>query len=560
MASAVTGIDIGTREVRVLQGKRKGTSFVPTRYVARARGEGESVDEVLVPCLKEARVKASRARVGITGRDTILRYSQVPRLEDAQLRSLMKFEIDELASQAGGNLASDFNLLPIPPSLTGDDTVLVALAKNESLDAVVAALRAAGSSVGSFTPNAVALYDAFLKFGAIAEDGVLLANVGDESTDVAIVLGPDLAFARNLSSGGRVFTDAIAQRFGVSLAEAEELKTSFANVSPAAKGRYGSPQIERVTNAVLGPAGQFASLLQSTATLAKAQLKLPDLRIARAFLCGGGSRLLGLGESLAAATGWSVQHFDPFESMDLSSLPVDERAELERTRREAVVALGLALATAEEGLYKIDVLPDALLRRRRFVERTSFLAASGVLAVGFLGAQAVLTKGLADDARQTASEVARDVKQRQGVHDKVVDLVGDSDGGIPGKIPNLVAVATELEGRAATGATLLTIDRALRTWMPADLWITKLTLKVDRDAAHPDLGAVQTPRPIVHVVGRGREGAERVEQAFQGFTTKLADVLGVRPVQLFKASSKGFEFELFLNLVPIAPPSPQAKD
>jgi hypothetical protein len=263
---------------------------------------------------------------------------------------------------------------------------------------------------------------------------------------------------------------------------------------------------------------------------------------------------------LTAATGWSVQPFDPLESLDLGSLPVDERADLERSRQEAVVALGLALASAEEGLYRIDILPDAILRRRRFAQRTSYVLAAGVFAVACLGAQAYITKNLADDARLTANEVAREVKQRQTVHDKAVELVGDLDNGIGGKIPNLAALATDLEGRAAAGASLLAIDRALREWMPPDHWVTKLTMKLDKDPAHPDLGAIEAPRPILHLVGRGREGAERVEQAFQGFTTKLSEALGVRLVQLAKNTAKGLEFELYINLVPVTPPPPPPKD
>jgi type IV pilus assembly protein PilM len=552
MASIVTGIDVGTRAVRVVQGKRKGTAFVPTRYVVRARLEGESAADALTQCLTESRIKGSRARLGITGRDTILRYSQVPRLSDSQLRNLMRFEIDELAQQAGGNLASDFNLLPIPPGMTGDDTVLVALARNDTLDSTVGALRGTGAGIGSFTPNAVALYDSFLKLGSVAEDGVLIANVGDENTDVAIVLGPDLAFARNLSGGGRLFTDAIRQRFGVDDEQAEEMKRTLANLSPNAKGRYTSPQEEKVTNAMLGPAGQFASLLQSTAALAKAQLKLPELKIQRALLCGGGSRLLGFGEYLAATTGWQVQLFDPLESMELGSLPTEERAELERDRFEAVVALGLALASAETGLYRLDILPEAIVRKRRFLERTSFVIAAVVLAAGYLGAEAYFTSALATDARTTANAVSREVKQRQAVNDKTLEILGDPNNGVPGRNAELAEIATELEVRAAAGASLLAVDRALRNLLPSDLWITKEIMKIDRDAARPDLGAKDLPRPIVHLIGKGREGAEKIEQTFPNFTARLTEALGVAPVQMFKKGSTGFEFELFIDLVPVA--------
>lgn len=549
-----TGIDAGTSGVRIAQGRVRRDAFVLTRYLSRPC-DGARPADVLADLLKETKLRAPRARLGVTGRDTMLRYSQVPRLADAQLRSLMKFEIEELTTQAGGNLASDFNLLPIPPGVTGDDTVLVALARNDALESASAALKETRASVGAFTPNAVALYDAFLKLGAVADDGVLLANVGAENTDVAILLGPDLAFARNLSAGGNLFTQALRERFGVDDARAEDMKRSLANLAPSAKGKFGSPQEEKVSNALLGAAGQFASLLQSTVTLAKSQLKQPDLRVERVLLCGGGARLLGLPDHLAAATGWRAQLFDPLESIDLGALPTEERADLERDRFEAPVALGLALASAERGLYRLDVLPERLIRRRRLLERTSFLAAAGVLAAGYLVADAVVTANLRSESTAAASVAQREAKQKKGVHEQAVQLAGTE--GTPGRNAALADAATEYEGRAAVGASLLAVDRALRQHLPSDLWITKIRVALDRDAQHPNVQAVDLARPIVTIEGRGREGAEKVEQVFQTLTTKLVEQFPSMGFWQAPRRAKGFEFTLWINLAPAAKPAPK---
>ncbi|MFN0206715.1 MAG: pilus assembly protein PilM [Planctomycetota bacterium] len=557
MASVATGIDPGTRAVRVLQGKRKGSAFVPTRFIKYEHSQAPA--SALAALFREYKISAKGARIGLTGRDTILRFSQVPRLTDVQLRNLMKFEIDELAQQAGGNLASDFNLLPIPPSLTGDDTVLVALARNEALEATVTALAGTSASVGSFTPNAVALYDAFLKLGSVGEDGVLIANIGDENTDVAIVLGPDLAFARNLSGGGKLFTDAIAQRMNCDITEAEEMKHSSVNLAPNAQHRYKSPQEERVTKALLGPAGQFASLLQSTAALAKAQLKIPDLRISRVLLCGGGSRLLGFGEYLAASTGWNVSFFDPLESLDLASMPTEERAALEQDRYESVVAIGLALASSEKGLYRLDILPAAIAKKRRFYEKTSWIIAAGTLATAYLGAELLIGKALASDAREIATAEAREMKKRSDVHEKTVKLVGDAGREIKGKNSEQAELATELELRAAAGPSLVIFDRALRSILPPDFWITKFELRMDKDP-RPQLGAAETRRPILYIKGRGRQDVQKINESFGAFTTKISELLRAEPIQnpSISKSGSGFEFELFMNLVPVSRPAPAA--
>jgi len=553
MASVFTGVDLGSHTVRVLQGRMKGTAFVPTRFLARERAEGESAEQALADLLSSAKVKAPAARIGLTGSSVILRYSQVPKLTDVQLKNLMRFEIDELSQQYGGSFASDFNLLPIPPGVTGDDTVLIALARNESLDAVTSAVARASSSIGAFTPNGVALYDAFLKLGSVGEDGVLLANIGEENTDVAIVVGPDLAFARSVSQGGRKLTAAIQERLGFDAERAEEAKRALVNLAPAAKGRYKTPQEEKVTNALLGAAGEFASLLRSTALLAKEQLKLPELRITRAFLCGGGSRLLGLPEYLSAATGWNVALLDPLETLDLGSLPAEERAALEEQRHEAVVSLGLALATADRGLYRIDILPEALVKKRRFLERTSWLIAAGALAGVSLGAEAVVRKGLGDDAARVAADSMREAKQIRDIHDKTLKLVGGAE--VAGANPALAETATDLELRASIGQSLLLLDRGLRHGLHPDLWVVKTALKIDKSPL-PDLKTGDLRRPLIIVSGRGREGAERIDTSFRSSTEKLTEMFpGLGMVQTSKMSQKGFEWEITLNFFPVAPPA-----
>ena len=62
---------------------------------------GQRVVEALV-----AGVKAGEAMLGLTGRDLIIRYTHVPPVPDWRLGMLMKFEIEEVSEQSGGEVSA----------------------------------------------------------------------------------------------------------------------------------------------------------------------------------------------------------------------------------------------------------------------------------------------------------------------------------------------------------------------------------------------------------------------------------------------------------------------
>src|SRR5689334_1653879 len=232
MPRTVTGVDIGLRTAKLLRGSWKGNTLKLSGFSVSPLRSKEIADGWSgVP----AGFKPTNARIGLTGRDVNIRYTRAPRVPDWQLRNLMRFEVEEIGEQAGAGVASDFNLLPPLPEIEGEDVVLLAMARESLLDAHVAGLAAAGGTLDAFSPNAVALYNAWLRFGVVGDETVLLANIGHDNVDVAIARGPDLLFARNLTGGSRLFEDALVQRLGISHEKALEVKETLVTLDPGAR-------------------------------------------------------------------------------------------------------------------------------------------------------------------------------------------------------------------------------------------------------------------------------------------------------------------------------------
>lgn len=401
MAKTGLGVTVGSHSLRAVAATKKGAQWVVTRAFSQRLDESLRGEAGRLLAAKGLRGMA--ATLGLAGRDVIIRYNQVPPVPDWRLRNLMKFEVMEVSGQSGGEVSADYRKLnlPDPEGTRGEDTVLVCLARNAYLAPLMTSLENAGLKVTGGCPRSVALFSAFSVNATYREDETaLLVHVGAAGIDMALQRGGELLFARNATPGGLAFTQAVAAAFSTPEAKAETLKVTKGDVTPRAQARYADPTAEKVANAMAATAGQVAQLIQSTLMIGRAQTKLPDLKVDRVLLAGGGASLKGLDAYLKNAMGVPVERFNPFEGCDLSGLPDDERAAVEAAPHEFAAALGLAQTNHEPAAFRLEVLPEDVRRKRDFVTKGVFAVAAGVVAAGALG---VVWSG-----RKTASaEVAR---------------------------------------------------------------------------------------------------------------------------------------------------------
>jgi Tfp pilus assembly PilM family ATPase len=532
MARSMTGVDVGSRTSVVLRGHPKGNTFAVTGFWAGSFAASSAAE-----AWRAARppFKPGATCVGLSGREVNIRYTQVPRLPDWQLKKLMRFEALEIGGQAGTEMASDFNVLPELPEIEGEDVVLLAMARESLLEEHAEGLASVGGRLDHFTPNAIALYNAWLHYGVIEDDTVLVANVGHENIDVVIVRGTDLVFARNLAGGAKLFDEAIAERFDVSLERAEVIKAEVASLSAEAARAGGNR--EKARGAILGAAGQILSLLQSAVLFCKTQIKLSGLTIDRVALCGGGAALDGLDQYLETAMKVRVEHFDPFGVVDVGALTPAEADLLDEYRLEAVVALGLATSAARDGAYAIEILPGAVRRRREFWGGTALSIAAAVLCLVYLGVRAFKEH---DALVATQAEVVRlrsSYNSARRADQEARDLL-DANA----KLSKLVST---LWLEAGSGEQMARAVAVLQRALPADFWLTELTT---RRGFLPELGVERgDERPILHIEGRVREGTDATSVQFEDFLAALtAELAGVRLVPGLSPAGDRFTLDLCL--------------
>lgn len=535
MANKASGLDVRGEEALLVRGRKKGAAFAVSGCELLGR-EGTR--------LASASEALGATVTGLTGRDLILRYVRVPQVPDWQLAKLMEFEVEEIATQAGGSLSSDYNLLPVANAMTGEDTVLLALAKDSQLQELSATASSGGGKLEAYVPNAVALYNAWLTLGEVgADDVTLIAWIGESAVDLALVEGANLLFARNVSGGLQVLDGAISQTFNVREPRARKIRSELLDLDPRSRGNYASSQEEKATHAVQGVAGQLQAALRSTIAFCQSQTGIEDIALQRCFLCGPGARIRGMAPFLAEGVGCRVEIWDPVAAVDDSACSPQDQQTLAEQGPEAALALGLALTPLFDELYSIEILPEEVKRKRRFQTRTIFNIAAALLAVAFLGYRWVSSQAHYEQAESAAGKLSSQVRRLRsvdGATKKLVDRNGEQ-----------VAVLSALQRRAVPLYGAVATMRSLRKVLPSDLWLT--TIKAEQGVAawvkdDEDEGGKKRSRrrketrPYILVSGAGQSISGRdLVATFGKFKNDLM-AAGVPVREERVATSNGFTF------------------
>jgi type IV pilus assembly protein PilM len=411
MATGI-GIDLGSRTSRVVKIVRKrgalrwaGAAAVPADTEA-----GTPLPEDFSARLREAHIRPRGAVVGLSGKDTIIRYSRTPPAPAWKLDMLVGYEATQ-----GGELdaAYDYRLLNLPVQAGSSElTLMTAIAKNDALEQRLAMLTQHGVKGPDFVPGALALYEVFSRCPEADEaldQFCLVLDVGATKTEMIIVYNGGLVFARSIGFGGRDFTRALAEALEIEPERAERLKQKHGTILDPSE-IDSRPSAERPMLSALGDAAdEFFKAVRASLMFARAQTRLVDLTIGRAYLAGAGAELGGLDtflESRLEARTTPVQPPDHWNAPAEPGRP-----------NPWMIALGLALMALEPPGERLSLLPPTAARRRRFWRRDLFAyAACGafILAAAIATWIDIRNYRVASDAleqRRTLAEAAAERDQ-----------------------------------------------------------------------------------------------------------------------------------------------------
>lgn len=435
LGNVYTGIDIGSESVKfVTVRKGKGGKLQILNAGTASIGDvaslpdgdtrGEGVAAILKGLMVDRRAKIRRAYTCVSGKKVITRYAHVPPMPPKRLEKVMAFEID---NEAPGDeeVAADFKLLDLP-NTDAEFTILIGMAKEEVIDRRRRVLDSVGIKMEDITLGCLPLFHSFVYSKAAELDSMngpcAVVNIGAEKMELVVLYGRKLYFARSLTPGGNVFTEAIRQELRIPVEAAERIKRRrgrIGNVQPrsgddlppipidGAPGDEDVPVIPIVSNpddedTALGfaddkemiqkmadkppaterPQGDdpvrrvletsahsFVNSIQSCLRYAKAQTKLQNLEVTRIYVTGGGANLPGLARHIQTRLGIETLEFNPLENVDYSAMDPVGKEMLEADPFVFATALGLVAGRAFDGSMDMSLLPKSEKERQEFMKR-----------------------------------------------------------------------------------------------------------------------------------------------------------------------------------------------
>ncbi|MBI3885032.1 MAG: pilus assembly protein PilM, partial [Opitutae bacterium] len=296
----------------------------------------------------------------LPGHLALTKHLKTPRVEAAQRAKIIKFEAQQNIPYALHEVVWD--------SVVGGDTgidleVLLAAAKLDLVEALCAAVEAAGFTPRLLLPSPLATLAGFRLAQPRESRPVIVLNLGARSSTL-LYAEPARFYVRTLSLGGNNVSQQIGEDQDCEILEAESLKLGGRNASLTAHATEGlaARLAQEITRSVLHFRRQSGA-------------ENP----AKVFLTGGTARLPGLGEALAGKLNVPVDRLDALGAVDIA--PRAGKTELADDALAATDLIGAAATQLVPQQAAVNLLPSRLRTREGLRRRQPWLVAAAVLAL-----------------------------------------------------------------------------------------------------------------------------------------------------------------------------------
>lgn len=384
-ARGVVGLDIGTSAVRAaavspatakspLTLHRFGQVALPVGAVVG----GEVVDvEAVAGAIRQlwagARLGTSRVVLGVANQKVVVRQADLPWMTEKELRKSLAYQVADVIPMPVEQALLDVHLVEEVTAESGArmQRVMLVAAVRDMVTQSIAAVRAAGLTpvMVDLTPFAVLRALANPYGLGLSGEAEALVDVGASVTSIVVHHAGVPRFVRILPLGGAEVTAAVGERMGVPFEEAEAVKhtlalsgvvpapapapapegaLAFAGALPGPPGPPGLPAPDAPAPGSAHPASRAFELAVTTwveevrGSLDYYLAQPGSVRMNRLVLSGGGSRLIGLHQRLAGATGLEVVSAHPMSTLRVGRTGLSAE-QLGYVEPQVVVPLGLAL-------------------------------------------------------------------------------------------------------------------------------------------------------------------------------------------------------------------------
>jgi type IV pilus assembly protein PilM len=342
----LVGLDIGSSAVKAVELARKGPALqllnlgfenLQTDTIVDGQiMELNNVSNVIAHIFSEHQIRTTRVAAGVSGHSVIVKNIVLPHMSDEELQESFSWHAEEHIPFDIGDVNLDYELT----SRSSESLhVLMAACKSDKINNVKQAIQLAGKQPVVIDIDAFALQNCYeVNYQPRQGEIVALLNVGAATMNINVLNGTRSIFARDASVGGSQYTGLLQKELGISFEQAESVKRGMA-LPDGVEPKPIQPIIEAVSETLALEVKKTFDFYRTTAQESEATIQ-------KILLAGGGSKLPGLPEFLAARFDIPVDVFDPFRQIEVDATKFDPDY-MREIVPEMAVAVGLALRGVE---------------------------------------------------------------------------------------------------------------------------------------------------------------------------------------------------------------------
>lgn len=336
------GIDISSTSVKLVELSRSGGGYKVESYaveplpsnavVEKNIAEVEAVGETLKKALKRAGSKNKLCALAVPSSAVITKVITMPAgLKDEDMESQIQLEADQYIPYALEEVNLDFEV--IGPNEKNPDTVdvLLAASRSENVDVRVAAAEMAGLTAKVMDVEAYTVENTYPLLGLQATSDqpflVAVVDVGATMTSINVLEHGRLVYTREQPFGGKVLTEEIMRRYGLSYEEA-----GLAKKEGGLPDNYVTEVLEPFKETMAQQVHRFLQFFFAASQHGA---------VNQLVLAGGCSAIPGIDELIESRLGTPTNIANPFREMALASRINGQR--LANDAPSLLMACGLAL-------------------------------------------------------------------------------------------------------------------------------------------------------------------------------------------------------------------------
>ena len=388
--SRILTLNIGASKATLaeyaLSGKRNltltayGSADLQTVDVNDAMSIAASLPPIISQIMRETGIHPAPLVVSLGGQMVFPRFAKIAPVGDAaKLEQLVQYEVEQNVPFPIDEIVCDHQFLGT--SADGDMATMIVAAKLDGVRAVTDAVASVGLKPVVVDVSQMAVLNA-LRYAnpGLAGSNVIL-DIGAKTTDL-ILVEDEKIYTRSIPYAGNTITKEIAQAFGCSFEEAEQLKLERGYVSLGGVTEDEDEVADRVSKIIRTVLTRVHAEISRSINFYRSQQG--GAAPSRIFLTGGSVRLPQLDQFFMETLQVNVEYLNPFTSVRVGG-KVDAAA-LESDAFTLVESVGLALSQTDvPGLIRINLMPPELVAQARNVRRIPFLVAGAACLLAALG-------------------------------------------------------------------------------------------------------------------------------------------------------------------------------